>query len=327
MLEKRLHHRFRQLVSAAVLGLTLAACLTTVGMHSIVAQQSEQIADPRFDLTVSHPAYTRSGPKVLFDEAHQNIHTTDGRYKPFVELIKHDGYRVVANRRPFQPRTLANYNVLVIANALGKSPDAPAFTEQERQAVKAWVQQGGSLLLIADHRPFGAAATGLAEQFGVNMGNSYTVDTVNYDRETGIPSFLLFSRQNQLLTDHPITRGRNPSERINRAITFTGQSLSVLSGSVALLSLSDTAKDLKQRVARASEVAAAMGVSAAERAQGVALSVGNGRVVILGEAAMLSAQLLKQIGQPDILMGMNRAGFDNRQLALNIMHWLSKLLN
>ena len=58
-----------------------------------------------------------------------------------------------------------------------------------------------------------------------------------------------------------------------------------------------------------------------------AVPFGKGRVVILGEAAMLSAQLLKQAGQPDIQLGMNRPGFDNQQLALNIMHWLSKLLN
>lgn len=312
---------------ALLLALAIATCLMTLAMHPTTAQQVEQIADPQFKPKVSHPAYTQKGPKVLFDEAHQNIHTTDGRYKPFVELMKQNGYQVAANRHSFQPRILANYNVLVIANALGKVPDSPAFTEQERQAVKAWVQQGGSLLLIADHRPFGAAAAGLAQQFGVNMSNSFTVDADNYDPETGIPSFLLFSCQNHLLVDHPVTQGRNESERINRVITFTGQSLSVPPASVAFLHLSNTAKDLSQRVARAAEVFSAVGMSAAHRAQAVALPFGKGRVVILGEAAMLSAQLLKQTGQPDILLGMNRPGFDNQQLALNIMHWLSKLLD
>ena len=50
---------------------------------------------------------------------------------------------------------------------------------------------------------------------------------------------------------------------------------------------------------------------------------GGGRVVILGEAAMLSAQ----VGGPNqTKFGMNYPGIDNRQLALNIMHWLSGLL-
>ncbi len=64
-------------------------------------------------------------------------------------------------------------------------------------------------------------------------------------------------------------------------------------------------------------------VSAAGRAQGVALKFGKGRVIVLGEAGMLSAQVVGQERRP---FGMNRPGIDNRQLALNIMHWLSGLL-
>lgn len=217
--------------------------------------------------------------------------------------------------------------MLVIANALGQAQGSSAFTELECEAIKAWVEHGGALLLIADHRPFGAAAATLAKRFGVAMSNSFTVDASNYDQKTGIPSFLLFNRQNQLLANHPIIQGRNKSERINQVLTFTGQSLSIPPRSVAFLRLSDTAKDLNQRVARVAEVSSASGASAAHRAQGVALSLGNGRVVILGEAAMLSAQLLKSPDQPDLPIGMNRSGFDNQQLALNIIHWLSRLLN
>ena len=63
-------------------------------------------------------------------------------------------------------------------------------------------------------------------------------------------------------------------------------------------------------------------VSAKGRAQGVALEVGQGRVVVLGEAGMLSAQRDRR-GSP---VGMNFPGYDNRKFALNIMHWLSRLL-
>jgi hypothetical protein len=44
--------------------------------------------------------------------------------------------------------------------------------------------------------------------------------------------------------------------------------------------------------------------------------------VVLGEAAQLSAQI---VGFPTMPMGMNVPGCDNRQMALNIMHWLSGL--
>jgi hypothetical protein len=65
------------------------------------------------------------------------------------------------------------------------------------------------------------------------------------------------------------------------------------------------------------------GISAAGRAQGIVFGFGNGRVVVLGEAAMLSAQMTGPAGTK---FGMNRSGIDNRQLALNIVHWLSGLL-
>ena len=63
-------------------------------------------------------------------------------------------------------------------------------------------------------------------------------------------------------------------------------------------------------------------ISAAGRAQGIALNFGKGRAVFLGEAAMLSAQA----GPNQMKFGMNYPGIDNRQLALNIVHWLSRLL-
>jgi hypothetical protein len=64
-------------------------------------------------------------------------------------------------------------------------------------------------------------------------------------------------------------------------------------------------------------------VSAAGRAQALAFKFGKGRVVVQGEAAMLSAQIS---GPEKSKMGMNVPGNDNRQYALNVMHWLSGLL-
>jgi hypothetical protein len=64
---------------------------------------------------------------------------------------------------------------------------------------------------------------------------------------------------------------------------------------------------------------------AAGRAQGAALEFGKGRVVVLGEAAQLSTQVARESG--DFKMGMNVPGIDNRQMALNILPWLSRALD
>jgi hypothetical protein len=52
--------------------------------------------------------------------------------------------------------------------------------------------------------------------------------------------------------------------------------------------------------------------------------------VVLGEAALLSAQILRLSEgnqQRDTKIGMNVPGNDDRQFALNVLHWLSRLLN
>ena len=285
-----------------------------------VSALAQQLADPEFNVSVANPAYTKSEPRILFDEAHHNFHTTEGRYKPFVDLLMNDGYRIIRNRQPFSKSTLSNFKVLVIANALGAEEmdddgaDASAFTEEECQAVQEWVKNGGALLLIADHAPFGGAAASLAGRFGVEMSKGFTYDEAN--SVSGSPSLLIFSRDNKLLTSHPITEGRDQNERLNRVQSFTGQSLKGPADSVAILKLSDTAKDSPDRNTDTS-------VSAAGRAQAIAFKFGKGRVVVQGEAAMLSAQIS---GPEKSKMGMNVPGNDNRQYALNLMHWLSGLL-
>ena len=97
---------------------------------------------------------------------------------------------------------------------------------------------------------------------------------------------------------------------------FTGQSLKGPEGSAVWLKLAERALD---------KIPAPAGkdVSAAGRAQGLAFKFGKGRVVVLGDPAMISAQISGREKNP---IGMNYPGVDNRQLALNIMHWLSGLL-
>src|SRR6266576_4257133 len=140
---------------------------------------AQQIADPEFKPKVENPAYSKSSPRVLFDEAHNNFHTMDGRYQPFVDLIMNDGYRAVRNRESFTKTSLKSFKVLIIANALGAEEtddvgaDRPAFTEEECEAVREWVKNGGALLLIADHAPFGAATQILAKRFDVEMSKGF----------------------------------------------------------------------------------------------------------------------------------------------------------
>jgi hypothetical protein len=272
-------------------------------------QTATQRADESYDTSVKEPAYKSKGPEVLFDEAHKNFHKTTGNFKPFADLIRNDGYVITPNSATFSAAVLKGYDILIISNARGEQ-GASAFTDDEIAAVVEWVKSGGSLLLVADHTPFGGFSEKLANSLGIDMSKGYTDDPQNRDP---VIKDLLFSRDNKLLGDHAITRGRSEKERINRIVSFTGQSLKSASGT-PILKLADTAYDEFPNSDKK--------IPAAGRAQAIAIEFGKGKVFVSGEAAMLTAQLSAQ----DRKFGMNVEGIDNRQYAVNVVHWLSGLL-
>jgi hypothetical protein len=304
----------------------------------------QQLIDPDFRAVVERPAYSSAGPTVAIDEAHSNFHTASGLYAPFAALLRNDGYQVVASTRALNPGALAGVRVLVIANArnltalLAGDLLKPALTEEECDVVRDWVRAGGSLLLIADHAPYGNAVDNLAQRFGIAMGKGWAFDRIS---ATGITTQLVFSRENGLLGTHPILSGRNASEAVQSVRSFTGQSLSVPVSASILMKLAPSAReaptpddlDAEDAASRNVESSAAFGSRSQAvdgRAQGLALLVGRGRVVVLGEAALLSAQILRFTEgnqQRDTKIGMNAPGNDDRQFALNVLHWLSGLLN
>jgi len=295
----------------------LPSCLLVLTL--VTTALAQQSADPHFDARVNKPTFTKNFPRVLFDEVHFNFDTTNNRYKPFADLLFNDGYHIAVNRQQFTKTSLATHKILVIVNPLGvedmddEGADSPAFTPAECEVVNDWVRGGGALLFIVDHAPFASAAEILAKQLGVDMSKSETTDAANSDKEFNLPSVIVYSRENHQLAESAITNGRNDAERVNRVIVFSGQSLKGPQGSEAFLKLADGAvNEIDGKSA-----------SAAGRAQGIAFRLGKGRVVVLGDAAMLSAQVTGSDNQP---IGMNVPNIDNRQLALNIMHWLSGIL-
>src|SRR5258708_36238114 len=134
---------------------------------SVGVALAQQVADPDFDATVAHATYIRTHPRVAIDQAHDNFHTKDELFKPFADLLRNDGYDVVANTAKFTSGSLEGIDVLVISNALGKlendnNNSTPAFTKAECDAVYEWVRRGGALFLVVDHAPLGDAARPLA---------------------------------------------------------------------------------------------------------------------------------------------------------------------
>lgn len=323
-----------------VLAPTLILGLIALAFAAPVRAQ-QQMVDPEFRPTVESPAWAEGqGPVVAIDEAHANLHRVDGQYAPFAALLRADGYRVRAGTAPFDTGGLEGLDVLVIANAgaTAQQPTPPAFTEAEGAALETWVRNGGKLLLIADHTPFGKAAEALAARFGVRMGAGYA-----FAMTTGGGLSTNLTYPAGAFGDHPIIAGRNADERVASVTAFTGQSLEGPAGAAVLLPMTVGAREsrdlptlqaLAERIEAAGEDQGGVEAAVAElsspalSAQGVAFAYGRGRVVVLGEAGMLSAQLIRfppESGQADRRFGMNVAP-GNARFGLNIMHWLTGLL-
>ena len=296
------------------------ALLFFVLLHAFICP-GQQIPDSVFTYKAIVPAYSPlTGPVVMIDQAHFNFHRMDGRYRAFANVVREDGYQVIAGTAPFTADHLDQARILVISNALGNNgpwvlPTAPAFTKEEATAVENWVREGGSLFLIADHMPFGGAAARIGRVFGFNWVNGYAM------RDDGSPE--RFWRAAGTLLDVPITAGSRPEERIDSIAVFTGSAFLPPPAAIPVTHfLDDYSILLPEQAGQFSDTTA--WIDGRYFTNGAMLEHGKGRVICFGEAAMFSAQLQGPQLAP---MGMNQPGAEqNPQFLLNIIHWLDRRL-
>ncbi len=286
-----------------------------------------QRADMRADMSVDMPKFdSANAPNVLFDAGHENFHNIHTTYEPFATLLKNDGVLIREHQGLFTENSLTNIDLLIIANAWAPEQKeggvTSAFSESEIQVLTDWIRKGGSLWLIADHDPFGGAASYLASALGVGMASVRTVDTLRVNPEIGRNTWLEYTQENGGLGQHSILQGDSPESAIKRVITFTGQSLSFDSTWTSILRLSQSAQNYYTRAdASSASTDTSTYYAVPGQSQLIARKYGDGRIVIAGEAAMFTAQEVR-IFFKTIHFGFNYQGYDNKKLAVNIIHWL-----
>ena len=267
------------------------------------------------------------GPRVCIDQDHNNFHTAEGQYRPFASLLRDDGYVVEGFESEFSTETLQRCRILVIVSPLADEndrdqggnwayPHPSAFSATELNAVVDWTRGGGALLLIVDHAPWPGAAADLGLLLGVVMLDGHALGN------PGPPD--VFRSRDTTLGNHPIIEGRNEGERVDSVVTFTGHSflpsqelqplLIFDSDAVAEIRLDENLPGVPQSKWPRFSIAGWL--------QGAAGRIGGGRFVILGEAAMCTAQV-----DEDGPFGMNHPlAIQNAQFCLNVLHWLSDMI-
>lgn len=289
-------------------------------VSSLIAQQA---ADTTFIPSNKIMTFNEGKkPIVLIDEAHNNFHTMAGRYQAFAEVLKSDGYKVKPNTALFNLDSLKNVHILIISNALHQKnlenwdlPNYSAFTRNEIETIYHWVKEGGSLLLIADHMPFPAAAADLAAIFGFQFNNGFAIDTTKKTRT-------IFKKSDHTLVNHPILNGTSLNERIDSVRTFTGQAF--LAPFKAKSILKHNRNTVSYMPAHAWQFDKnTPQISVEKWCQGATLEFYKGRIAVFGEAAMFTAQYNKN---NNIWFGLKASGAEqNEQFLLNTMHWLSNV--
>jgi hypothetical protein len=301
-------------------------------VFSVLTSEAQQINDSLFNTRVADPAYKNQRPRVLIDAAHFNLFsTTTNRIEPLTKLLEADGYLVDTASTRFTKDLLSNHQILVILTAIGASPQSDssyfsAFTDSEIEVLYNWIRNGGSLLFGVDHSPYNYAGERLLRRLGVGIRFGVIEDSVYSEGglekgPDGRRENLVFTRENRLLGNHPIVAGRNTAEAIVKVGISSGQSIKPPRGGSVLFQLSP--KAYNTGVGSSITYRKPIGVY---NASAIAFQLGNGRVVITSDCSMWTAQLVK-LGDKWIEFGMARKDLDNRQFALNVVHWLSHLIN
>ena len=317
---------------------TFAAIVLCASSFRVAMLGGQQVVDSAYvPPRISQPAYPAgSGPVVVIDQAHQNFHTMDARYLPFVRLLRGDGYVVRAGTTRYDSVALAGVRVLVIANAVHASnasgqdwrlPIRPAFDSAETASIERWVRNGGSLWLIADHMPFAGAIADLARPLGIYWIDGFAFPESAASNAPGGNGLMTFRRTDRSLGATSLTQGRSTAERIDSVVTFTGSAFRLAAqradSAIPILTFQSPTRVWLPRVAwQFGDTVPSM--SGDGLLQGALLRVGKGRVAAFGEAAMFSAQVT---GPSRVPMGMN-APFapQNAQFAVNVAHWLTGVL-
>lgn len=279
---------------------------------------------------IDRPLWRGDGPAVLIDAAHWNAGTSTGRLRAFAGLLAADGYTVLRGGNATRAEVLVDARIAVVANPLGvlgvmrRAADAAGLggatffaddglLTQEIETTLQWVENGGSLLLAADEAPMARGSQGLATRLGVGMRGRPVIDVGHSDGHE--PTRLVFSRENGLFGAHPIVDGFPDAPPVNRVVTFGGQALDPPAGAAVLLRLSDSATE----VARAGDPTTT-GRPVAGLALAVAFERGRGRVVVLGDSHVLTADAVA--GGPPT--GLAWAGTNNERFVRYLMRWLSR---
>ncbi|MFK7901331.1 MAG: hypothetical protein AB8B49_00650 [Nitratireductor sp.] len=286
---------------------------------------AQQVAIEGFSFENQNPAWEQgSGPKVLIDRA-VSPYVQRGSFEPFKILAQTDGYQISYLDENLSKDTLDKLDILVIPNAYTKdfinfsTLDAPSvYTDAQIDEIKNWVQEGGSMLVLADHSPFAGGTIKLAEAFGFTYMTGHTLNKSSLSSRVNV--LIDFSRENGLLADHPITNGSTGRQKITHFFAFGGQAIIAAPESTSILTTPDHFETLLGFSA-SRDFFTAPRLPTGGQSQGAAMEFGKGRVMFMGETGGFTAQILNNT---EAYGFQSEEADENKEFILATLRWLAK---
>ncbi|ADV68915.1 lamin tail domain-containing protein [Deinococcus maricopensis] len=254
------------------------------------------------------PTPNPTGKKVLFDltkheDAGNSDWRIDGAYSDYANALRGLGYTVASlTGSSITSTALSGAKVLVIAE-----PQNP-FSDSERAAIQAFVQGGGGLFMISDHRSSDRDNDGWDSPEVFNGWDGSTPASVSAALQKSLDSDTVFGLKHSFassfsdpvytatpLTSHPILSGSTgTADDVTSAGVYVGTSIDVLSGT------------------------ALMGANG--KTYLAANTYGSGRVVAWGDSSAFEDDTLSDgsIGQHT-----NWGNLSNANLGKNVVRWLA----
>jgi len=309
--------------------------------------------DESYSPGIKEPAYEKDGPVVLVDAGHRNFAWQHGIFR----LLTADGYQAKGLNGQFTFDALQQATVLVVAGpgVMRSRKDLespqPLFTEVEAATLHDWVPGGGRLVLAGSKEEIAV----LLRRFDVEFSRGVVSDeklvspkSAQEDRDYKLDA------GNGGLSQDGIINGRRPEEQVKAVLLDSIATAIVKTPANArpLLRCSGNAmtyepdslqvRELKAVVAASVTAGkippdAASSPAPAQRKTpvphvplAIAFAFGKGRVVVVPNSMMFTAMIRREVingkkAETGRQIGLTEA--DNQQFALNIMHWLSGLID
>lgn len=306
--------------------LTIAVVLLLNSCQGYVFPTYSEPAGPSFN-DVARPV-------IVFTEGHNNYGERDS-FADMEEFLAKEGFELRQHMGSITHDALKGASILHTDNALAPEnqdnwtlPTPSAFTSEEISIIYDWVHDGGSLLMVIEHMPFGGSYEDLARAFNVETSNGFAVDDrlLNDYSEESISNagYFVFSRDNGSLGDHAILAGRRPHERIEFVAADVGSAFRLPERAVSLITLASDAISLEPSVSWEFDSATPR-KPVSGWSQGGIMKVGKGRVAVLGDNFLIMAP--SHLAPPYLDSERDAVfGVYHPQFTVNLYRWLSRQL-